>query len=213
MPDSGERQAPGRGRPRTVVAEERRRRILQAARGVFTEAGFARTTTAAVAARAHVSKRSIYEVFAGKTGLFAAVIADQPQLFLDLPRPAGEKLPLLDTLVRIFRLDLDEETERVREAMLHLIIRESVQFPELSDYLYEHEIIHSREMLIGWLETVHADGLLRVTDPSLRAGMLMDIVFGTLLPRRRLCRPVDRAARREEIVRRMDIVLRGMHDF
>lgn len=209
MPGTGERPASARGRPRTIAADERRRAIVQAAREVFIEVGFARTTTAAVAARASVSKRSIYESFASKTELFAAVIAAQPHLFLDLPRPAGESLPLLETLVRIFRLDLDEEAERAREAMLNLIIRESIQFPELSEYLYENGIIRSREVLAGWLETVAARGALHVEDPRLCAGLLMDIVFGALLPRRKMHR-LNRKQQREEIIRRLAIVLRGM---
>ena len=41
--------------------------IVAAAHQAFVELGFARTTTAVVAARAKISKRSIYELFADRT--------------------------------------------------------------------------------------------------------------------------------------------------
>ncbi|MFT3802336.1 MAG: TetR/AcrR family transcriptional regulator [Burkholderiaceae bacterium] len=198
------------GRPRVLADEERRRLILAAAHDAFVELGFARTTTAEVAARAKVSKRSIYEVFADKTALFGAVIRAHQHLILDLPRPEGEDLPLLETLVRIFRLDIDEEAERAREAMLNLIVRESVLFPELADYLYENEMIRSREALIDWLQQEARRGRMVVEDPLVHAGMLMDIVFGALLPRRRLRQASERALRIGHIKQRLAIFLRGI---
>lgn len=199
-----------RGRPRIVSDDERRSAIVKAAHEAFVEQGFARTTTAMVAARAKVSKRSLYEMFEDKTELFAAVVRENRHLILDLPRPAGEDLPLLDTLVRIFRLDIDEKAEREREAILNLIARESTQFPELSDYLYENNILRSRAELIEWLlEQVRQDRMV-VDDPLIHAGMLMDIVFGALLPRRRLADRAGRAQRIEHIKQRLAIFLRGI---
>jgi AcrR family transcriptional regulator len=200
-----------RGRPRSTGDVERRHIILRAAQEAFVELGFARTTTAIVAAKAKVSKRSIYESFADKMALFAAVIREQQNLILDLPRPADEDLPLLDTMIRLFRLDIDEEAERSREAILNLMTKESVLFPELSDYLYETEAIRSREALIEWLQVEAARGRITVEDPLVYAGMLMDIVFGALQPRRRLQQAPDRALRREHIKKRLEIFLRGIH--
>jgi AcrR family transcriptional regulator len=190
---------------------ERRQTILRAAHEAFVELGFAGTTTAIVAARAKMSKRTIYESFADKTALFAAVIREYQHLILDLPRPPDEDLPLLDTMVRLFRLDIDDDAERSREAILNLMTKESLLFPELSDYLYETEAIRSREALIEWLQVEAARGRITVEDPFVYAGMLMDIVFGALLPRRRLQNAPDRALRREHIKKRLAIFLRGIH--
>jgi len=210
-PDGGApvKVARRRGRPKVVGDDERRRLILNAAREAFVELGFARTTTAEVAARARVSKRAIYEVFTDRMELFAEVIRDCQQLIVDLPRPDGENLPLLETLVRIFRLDIDDEAELAREAVLNLIVRESLLFPKLSDYLYQNEVIRSREALVNWLELESRRGRMRVEDPLVYAGMLMDIVFGALLPRRRLREAADRALRTEHIKKRLEIFLRG----
>jgi AcrR family transcriptional regulator len=198
------------GRPKVLGDDERRQLIVQGAHGAFVELGFARTTTAVVAARAKVSKRALYDLFENKMELFAAVIREHKHLILDLPRPPGESLPLLDTLIRIFRLDIDDAAEQAREAMLNLIARESVQFPELSDYLYQNEVLRSREALLDWLRQEHESERLVVEDPQLIAGMLMDVVFGALLPRRRLLNADERALRTAHIKQRLAIVLRGL---
>ncbi|WP_309839762.1 hypothetical protein [Caballeronia sp. LZ065] len=138
------------------------------------------------------------------------MIRDCQRLIVDLPRPVGENLPVFETLVRIFRLDLDEETDLAREAELNLIVRELTLLPELSDYLYENEVIRSREALIEWLPIESRRGRMLIEEPVVHAGMLMDIVFGALLPRRRLTQPADRALRIERIKKRLLIYLRGI---
>ncbi|HEY0276098.1 MAG TPA: helix-turn-helix domain-containing protein, partial [Paenirhodobacter sp.] len=51
------------GRPKAIDAVARRRAILDAAHEAFVELGFAGTTIAFIAARARISKRSIYALF------------------------------------------------------------------------------------------------------------------------------------------------------
>lgn len=202
--------APGRGRPRLHDDEARRIMIIKGAHEAFVEHGFLKTTTAMVASAAKVSKRSIYEVFENKTELFAAVIREYRRLILDLPRPEGEDLPVLDTLFLIFRLDIDEGAQKEREAILNLLVRESVLMPDLSDYLYQHNILRSREDLVEWLEGEAARGRLAVEDPLVCAGMLMDVVFGALLPRRRIHQAAERAQRLDHIKKRLEIFVRGI---
>ncbi len=201
---------PTRGRPRVHDDAARRAMIITRAHEAFVEHGFLNTTTAIVAARAKVSKRSIYEVFENKTELFAAVIRQYRRLILDLPRPVDEDLSVLETLFLIFRLDIDEPAQREREAILNLLVREAVLMPDLSDYLYEHNILRSREDLIEWLEAEAARGRMTIEDPLVCAGMLMDIVFGALLPRRRILQAAERAERLMHIKKRLEIFLRGI---
>lgn len=198
-----------RGRPR-MEEQARRAAILQAAFDAFVELGFAQTTTATVAARAKVSKRTLYETFGDKTSLFASVIREQQYLLLDLPRPPDETLPLTDTLEMIFRLDLPEEAARAREATLNLIVRESVLFPQLSDYLYDSEVMRSQEALMEWLTLEMKRERIATNEPEIYAGMLMDIVFGALLPRRRSADSGARLQRIEHIRKRLAIAVQGM---
>ncbi len=57
-------------------AAERRAGIVEAARSLFAERGFSRTTVAAVASEAGVSPETIYKSFGGKAGLVRAIWQD-----------------------------------------------------------------------------------------------------------------------------------------
>jgi Transcriptional regulator len=198
------------GRPRAQDPDTRRQTILEAAYHAFIESGFARTSTADIARRANVSKRTIYEVFSTKTELFAEVIRQRQHLLVDLPRSENEALSVQDTLVQIFRLDIAPDAQKEREAILNLLIKESILFPELTDYLYQHEMIRSREMLIDWLQMEMTRGRIPEGDVLVYAGMLMDIVFGALVPRRRLKDDAGREERTEHIRQRLAIFCRGV---
>lgn len=209
MNDAVNKAVTRRGRPRAVNETERRQHILAAATEVFIEMGFTAATTAGIAARAKVSKRTLYEAFSDKTALFAAIVHEHRHLILDLPRPPEEDLSVMDTLYLIFRLDSNEEQARSRETLLNLIVRESVLIPELADYLYEHEIVRSRERLIEWLESENQRGRIAIKDLTLYAGLLMDIIFGALLPRRKPQNATERALGIEHIKQRLQIVMQA----
>lgn len=200
-----------RGRPKTVSDEDRRQAILDAAYSVFTELGYSKTTTAAIATRAKTSKRIIYSLFADQAELFATVIAKHRHLILELPRPPDEKGNALDILIKIFRLDISAELARERDAMLNLIVRESVLSPALSTYLYERHIISFRDDFIEWLVDAQRRGLLAFEDVEVCAGMLMDVVFGALLPRRSTRTEADRESSNIHIKKRLGIILQGLN--
>ena len=69
---------------RRELARRSRRKVLDAARGRFLDAGYAGTTLAAIAAEAGVSVETIYKAFGNKPGLLKAVFdvavvgGDQP---------------------------------------------------------------------------------------------------------------------------------------
>lgn len=70
--------------------EQLRRHILLAAKDVFLETGYERTSMDAVAARAETSKRSLYAHFESKDKLFVAVMDRIGELYLDkLGTPDG----------------------------------------------------------------------------------------------------------------------------
>ncbi|MGO4236509.1 TetR/AcrR family transcriptional regulator [Pseudarthrobacter sp. YAF2] len=60
-------------RRRQEAAEESRKRVLAESRGLFLAKGYGRTTIAAIAHAAGVSKESVYKGFGGKPGLVRAI--------------------------------------------------------------------------------------------------------------------------------------------
>lgn len=74
-----------------------RRRILDAARTLMAERGYAATSISAISAAADVAPPSIYWAFGSKEGLFAAVIDDAAARWFAEREPPGE-LGSLDEL-------------------------------------------------------------------------------------------------------------------
>lgn len=62
--------------PRRAGSEERRRRILTAARACFGEAGFAGATVTSIALRAGVSNGLLYQFYRSKEELFGVVLRE-----------------------------------------------------------------------------------------------------------------------------------------
>src|SRR4051812_4613329 len=65
---------PRAGRPAKADAGRAQQALLDAAFALFVQHGYAGTSLAAVAARAHVATRTIYVKFGGKRGLLQALI-------------------------------------------------------------------------------------------------------------------------------------------
>ena len=73
---------------------EKRTAILVAARELFVRQGVDRVSMDAIAARAAVSKRTVYDYFGDKRRLFLAILADVSQSMLDtVGRALDEHLP------------------------------------------------------------------------------------------------------------------------
>ncbi|WKX26123.1 TetR/AcrR family transcriptional regulator [Tatumella ptyseos] len=198
------------GRPKSICDKQRRQDIIGHAYRAFIELGFAQISTAEIARRAKISKRTLYETFSDKKTLFAATISENCHLLVDLPRPSDEPCALKESLFRIFRLDISHDEILEREAILRLMTREAILFPEISDYLYEAKAVRSRELLMEWLqETAEVNGLL-LEDAEILAGLLMDVVFGALLPHRRELEVKDRNKVTNHIKKRIEIILLGM---
>jgi TetR/AcrR family transcriptional regulator, mexJK operon transcriptional repressor len=80
--------APTRGRPPGSTGPK----LLAEARAVFLDRGYAATTMDDVAARARISKSSLYREHPSKSALYAAVVSDWAASGRDAMRPSLERL-------------------------------------------------------------------------------------------------------------------------
>ena len=126
----------GRGRPKVMDDATLAARIVDLARDVFLEFGFDATTMDVVAKRAGISKMTIYRLFESKLSLFTAIANAHRQTMMDLPRP-DEDCSLAESLLAIFRVDIDPEADRCRGAFLHLVFDEARRHPELGRLMHE----------------------------------------------------------------------------
>ena len=120
------------GRPSRADALRLRERILVAATELFLAEGYGSTSIEAVARRAGVSKRTLYDRFDDKSALFAAVvhrIIEQTRPPPDVPLVEGTTLA--DILRRLALLILRAALSPQAIALHRLVNAESARFPEL----------------------------------------------------------------------------------
>jgi AcrR family transcriptional regulator len=121
------------GRPPRADALKLRETILDVATALFLAQGYGATSIESVAARAGVSKRTLYDRFQDKAALFAAVvhrIIDHIRPPPDVPLLAGGSLP--EILKRLARLILKATLSPQAIALHRLVTGESSRFPELA---------------------------------------------------------------------------------
>lgn len=126
--------------------------LLDAALALFVEKGFAATRSEEVAARAGVSKGTLYLYFPSKEELLKAVI--RHTLMADIARGAervaqedGPTGALLAELLTEWWVTVYESPS---SAIFKLVMTEVRNFPEIGDF-YLHEVIEPGHRLIGGL--------------------------------------------------------------
>ncbi len=170
-----ERTGDERGTEGAKVAElspAKREQIVGGARAVFHEQGYERASVDAIAARAGVSKATVYNHFpGGKQALFLATFGaeneDVRQKFLSLlEEPTG---------------DIEADLHRIGEQLLRLtgspsqvqrfrmVIGAAERFPELGKALYECIMLAGQRRMEGFLERAASAGQLEIADPSAAA--------------------------------------------
>jgi AcrR family transcriptional regulator len=154
--------------------------IARQARDLFFERGYARTTMEDIVARCRISKSTLYRLFPNKTEVLGAIIDDHRQAMLALPGDYDD-LPINEALARIFLIEIDDESNYARMALVHFVIVEARQFPELRALLHERGGDRSRQDLARWLKRQQARGRIDVPDAGDAAKALMDLIFGAIV--------------------------------
>jgi TetR/AcrR family transcriptional repressor of mexJK operon len=167
----------------TGRSERRRQAIVQAATEVFVRHGYRGATTDEVAARAAVSKQTVYKHFADKEHLFAEVI-------LDTTLQVSEALSsaVAGTLVdaRDVRTALREVADGFLRALLQpevlrlrrLVIAEADRFPELGRAWFDRGFDRALVILGDAMRQVADRGLLHnLSDPTLAAYQFAGLVM------------------------------------
>ena len=168
----------------------KRRQILAGACAVFRELGFERASVDQVAARAGVSKATVYNHFHDKKSLYAACLSEEADALRDGVRcmllrseptgdigaalqMAGERLLALfldPTIVGFYR-NTTAEVER---------------FPELGQLLYDRGPAAMIAVITDYLRRWHEHGALRIDDPHTAAVHFVMLCHGDLVIRSQL---------------------------
>jgi AcrR family transcriptional regulator len=148
----------------------RRAAILKAAAELFFEQGYAATSIDSIIERAGGSKRSIYEAFGNKEGLFSALVAENVGEALAALDPASAKQGnLREVLAEFGRRLIAIQTSPTVIGLYRAIAVEATRFPDLARMFYETGPGLAADRLSHVLEEARARGEIRGADCRLLA--------------------------------------------
>jgi len=172
-----------RGRPGGSTGEE----LLAIARAVFLEQGFAGATMDLVAARARISKQTLYRQHASKDALYAAVVRDWVDRGHDAMRP--HTAALLDAadvragLLRLAAVLHDGVLTPPVLRMRRLVAAEAERFPEVAVDYVERSWNRNQHLLAEALAELGRRGRLAVEDADVAAEQFTWLVLAAPLNR------------------------------
>jgi AcrR family transcriptional regulator len=201
------------GAPAAECIPAKRRKILDGARQVFAEQEFERATVDQIAARAGVSKATVYNHFQDKQALFLAAVAELCDDFrADLERcledPVGDPEQVLQSIgEQVMMVSLSPSTS----CLFRQAIAETQRLPEIGRMVFERATLPMQETVASHLRRWNAAGALRIDDPRSAAIAFVALCHGDLVIRLRLGvleRPVDDQVR-ETVRRAVSIFVRA----
>jgi AcrR family transcriptional regulator len=151
--------------------EERPRDIVAAALAIFAEKGFAGARLDEIAARAGVSKGTLYLYFDDKAALFRAVVREvvAPNIETLRAAMAAADLPFAQTLRAFLPRFARLVSELPVGAVAKMVIGESRNFPELAKVWHDDVVLKALGVLAGRIEQAQAHGEVRPGDPRTHA--------------------------------------------
>lgn len=192
------------GRPIAFPIEERHRLILAAAEQVFVERGYGTSKMEEIAQTAEMSKRTLYQFFSDKEGVFTAMLKSEDMpVFPEIP-PAGESasmLPVLrETLLTVARFILAPR----HVALTRLVIAEAQKSPELAISFYNNYIERFRLTLRERLTELEKSGVPGAAAASRMTEPLIGAIIGPFHLKALMC---CESQSQEDLEERVDLAL------
>lgn len=169
-----------RGRPTKEQVVRINQAITTAAADLFLAEGYAATAMEAVAARAGISKVTLYNRFPAKADLFAAVVADRVEAWsVEASRHDGQ-------LPSDPRGRLEYHALILLQSLAHpevvafgrLIAAEQRRFPELARIYRERALAFEVDLLVGEIEAIARASGQSLRDAQAVALTLMHSLWG-----------------------------------
>lgn len=143
--------------------EARPQELLDAALDLFVERGYASTRLDDVAARAGVSKGTLYLYFTNKEELFKAVIRENVLPLLgDAETRFGQFAGSSADMLRAFVFEWWEKLGNTKlSGITKLMMAEANNFPEVAQYYHDEVIMRGQQMIVQILNRGIASGEFR----------------------------------------------------
>jgi len=158
------------------LTDRKRAAVIGAAIEEFLAAGFDATSMDRVAARAGVSKRTVYNHFPSKEALFAAILRqlwDSSDAGKAPPYSASK--PLRGQLLQLLTKKLSLLNDEAFLSLARVAIAAGIHSPERARDMVAR-MGEREEDLTVWIRAAAADGRLRTSDPAFASLQLQGMV-------------------------------------
>lgn len=177
-----------------AAEKDRREKLLDTAQAVFFRNGFQTTSMDRLAKEAGMSKRTLYEIFATKEGLFDALIEREASEVDAILANAGTAAGSIEDNFAVLLHDLaDEVLLPEKLGFMWLMIAERDRSPKLVRLFEQRTIGRALGSIETLLETERAKGRLVIADLSVACSCLIGMAFGVMHTRALLGLPPTRA--------------------
>ena len=165
----------------TLRLDRRRAAIICAARHLFVEQGYERTTLAEIVARAGGSLATVYKLFGNKDGLLEAVILETAASGEALVRDAeASRLSPADTL-RVIAEGIQRHFLAPDViALVRIVIARSISEPQFARQFFERTANRTRDAIAAMFARWQAGGVAMNGAPQFLADMFMGIFVSDL---------------------------------
>ncbi|OAN49158.1 transcriptional regulator [Paramagnetospirillum marisnigri] len=187
----------------------KREAILDAAQVVFLDVGYAAASMDGVAARAGVSKATIYAHFTSKDQLFSAVIqrrCERSEAFQSIDSQGDVRAVLTGVARRLMTLLLSPEAL----AMYRLVVAESLRQPDLARAFYDSGPAAGKAQIAAIMADLADRGELVLDDPWVAADQFIGLLRTDLFMRTLLGLPLRDGQTLDGVtVGAVDVILRA----
>lgn len=161
-----------------TLSEQKHLDILAAAKAEFLERGFDNVSMDAIAERASVSKRTVYNHFASKDLLFEKITEQLITQVKGRLRVAYDPSKPLDVQLRAtaeIQVQMSNDVEMLRTA--RMLLGGMLSMPDSC-----HDALQrakwEKEPLVDWIKAAQADGRLADCDPNISAHLFRSMLDG-----------------------------------
>lgn len=158
-----------------ALMAKKHRQILDAAVAVFQDLGYACTSMDCIAARANVSKRTVYNHFENKEALFRAILdrmAEQANPALDISYDPDR--PIREQLVELGWGEGKLLTSPAFMGLARLVVGEIIRDPVLAGDM--NSKLDKVRVFQTFMAAAIADGAIAATDPDVAGEQFLGLI-------------------------------------
>jgi len=169
-----------RGRPTLEQAEAIGKQIRDIAQAMFFELGYSATAMEAIAAKAGMSKGTLYNRFPQKADLFAAIVEDRVQAWSLRSARKRHRVPktLREVLEHHAMIALDAVADPEVMSFAELLAAERRRFPELARIYHDRAVMLQIGLSMRDIEEACDREKIVIANPREMAFALMEATWG-----------------------------------